>query len=122
MIETEQCRGRLSIFDVALRAMQPVGEASTVIHRIAFRIKFIESEFAFSEMVCLLAGFDKPWSHGCAQFQSILHNGDKVWTGTGLSRLSFRLHLTSCFGNPQNLPRDKNALITLLSNQCKRVL
>ena len=59
MVETEQGRRRVTIFNIAVGAMEPIGKTPgfCLEHAGVHRVK---SEFAFAEVIGLLAGFNEP--------------------------------------------------------------
>ena len=76
VVEAEQGRGGLAVFDIALRTMQTVAEAVRIERgdwsvRRRFR-HGMDSESAFAEVIRLFAGFYETGAVGMARFQAIL--------------------------------------------------
>ena len=74
MVEVEQRRRRLPVFNVALGAVETVGE-QTRTDDGCWRMDFPDGQFAFAEMIGLFAGFDETGAVAFGCGQPILDDG-----------------------------------------------
>jgi hypothetical protein len=74
VIETEESRGGIGVFEVALGAVETVGKGARM-EDGGWRMDFPNFQFAFAEMVGLLAGFDESGTGGGREFEAILNDG-----------------------------------------------
>ena len=74
MVETEQGRGWLAVFEVAGGAVQAVAEKARGWRMEDARMEFPNRQFAFAEMVGLFAGFDETGAGGGRELEAVLND------------------------------------------------
>ncbi len=89
MIETEQGRGGLAILNIALGAMQPVGEEMRSAERGMRSWKRKNAQLAFPVMISLFASLDEARPIGRNWFDAVLDDREVVGLQLAQTRQRF---------------------------------
>jgi len=112
MIEAEQGGGGFAVFDVAMSAMQAVGEKLGWQNRLAGVAEGADGEPALAEMIGLFARLYKPGAIRGRRFEPVLNHRERRAGGTG----------SVDFLEAQDAVGGENSLITLLGDEGQRFL